>query len=147
MAIVTGSLIAAKAPKIFDSVGGLFSGRSSKRESRDEIKSQLLQIGVRRSAWRNFNSDSVKAGRDLLKFLMSDPYAVDLFNRQFVGKNINRSNVDSFMNNAANKSGGTSSNKSTVLDSDLAEMKIAGFGLVPILLAVSAVGGWFFYNK
>jgi len=75
------------------------NNRGEKRAVRDRIKSQLLSIGVNRSAWRNYDSDDRAAGAKLLQYLQSNPAAISRFNRTF-NTDINRSNVDSFINAA-----------------------------------------------
>ena len=76
--------------------GFLGGNRDDLRDNRDQVKQAILALGVDRSSWRNFNSDSVPAGKDLYRFLQANTGAIEFMNQYGIG-DINRSDVDSFI--------------------------------------------------
>lgn len=78
---------------------GIFPNTKKKRRARDAVKNELLNLGVSRESWRNFDSNSVKAGNDLLQFVAVNPGMIKVLNSQKMPGNmdINRANVNAFI--------------------------------------------------
>lgn len=77
--IVGGKTVLDTADKVLPDLKRAF-GENKKKILKDDIKRQMLNLGVKESAIMGFSWRNANAGADLLRFLKGDPEAVSAYN-------------------------------------------------------------------